>query len=201
MNHVSLQRSAVVSSGADLLSMLKVRTSRHHEELETALDLLASPLSRERFLHVIQRFFGFHRVWEPAIAAHEKLRAFHQSRQRTSLLRKDLVALGMSNAAIDELPLCDAARQCVADEDFAVGSIYVLEGSTLGGQIISRALANANWSPTQGLASFNPYGDGTGRMWREFRTFAEQAGEGGDRQRMVAGAQQTFILLKGWLTA
>ncbi len=201
MHHVSLQRPSAGSSGADLMSMLRVQTRTHHEALERSLALLEPPLSRDRFLHVLQRFFSFHKVWEPAIGAHESLRAFHVSRHRLPLLRRDLLALGMQADDIDTLPPCENARALAAHEAEAIGSLYVMEGSTLGGQIISRALAQESWIPPGGLASFNPYGDDTGRMWRYFKVFAEQMATKRDPARIVTGAQATFDLLKRQLAS
>ncbi|MDB5642141.1 MAG: Heme oxygenase [Hyphomicrobiales bacterium] len=182
------------------MSVLRQQTREQHEALESALNLLAPPLSRDRFLRVLSRFYGFHRVWEPAVAAHVELRAFMDARHRLPLLRRDLRALGLSEDAIDALPLCEDAASCVAETGEALGSLYVLEGSTLGGQIITRALSQEDWTPPQGLTSFNPYREETGRMWRDFRTFAEAQGRGRDAARIVAGARQTFVLLTGWLT-
>jgi heme oxygenase len=199
MHYVSLQRSPSDPVNTDLMSMLRMQTRSQHEELESALGLLAPPLSRDRFLRIIQRLLGFHRIWEPAVAAHEQLRAFHVGRRRVGLLRRDLLALGMGDSDMDQLQKCDAARECAASEDQAMGSLYVMEGSTLGGQIIARALAREGWVPPQGLASFNPYGDNTGRMWREFKLFLENAAAGRDERRIIAGAQQTFVTLNAWL--
>src|SRR3954452_7915212 len=147
MHHVSLQRPPAGSSGVDLMSSLRVQTRTQHDAIERSRALPEPPLSRDRFLRVLQRFFTFHRIWEPAIAAHESLRAFHVSRHRLPLLRRDLLALGMQARDIDALPPCDDARELAAHEAEAIGSLYVLEGSTLGGQIISRALAQERWTP------------------------------------------------------
>jgi heme oxygenase len=201
MHPVSLQRPQAASSGADLMSMLRVQTRTHHEALERSLALLEPPLSRDRFLRVLQRFFSFHKVWEPAIATHESLRAFHISRHRLPLLRRDLLAMGMPARDIDTLPPCEDARTLAAHEAEAIGSLYVMEGSTLGGQIISRALAQEAWAPPGGLAFFNPYGDDTGRMWRAFKAFAEQMATTRDKDRIIAGAQRTFDLLNRQLAS
>jgi heme oxygenase len=195
MHHVSYQRLPAGSPGADLMSMLRVQTRTQHEALEHSLALLEPPLSRDRFLRVLQRFLSFHKVWESAIAAHESRRAVHVSRHRLPLLRRDLLALGMQPQDIEALPPCEEARDLAMHEAEAIGSLSVLEGSTLGGQIISRTLAQEAWTPPGGLLTFNPYGDDTGRMWRAFRTFAEQMSATRDPARIVAGAQNAFNLL------
>jgi heme oxygenase len=182
----------------DLLTALRAQTTTQHKDLEHALDLLAEPLSRERFLHVLQRFFGFHAVWEAGVLRHPSLRAFHVARCRTPLLRADLLALGRTADEIDALPTCEPARTLTADAGACLGSLYVMEGSTLGGQVISRALAGAPWAPPGGLRSFNPYGAETGARWKEFRAFAERTGQMHSREAIIDGARRTFELLKEW---
>ncbi len=50
----------------------------------------------------------------------------------------------------------------------ALGMLYVLEGSTLGGRFITGALA-ARGVIDPGLAFLDPYRDQTGVRWRSFR--------------------------------
>ena len=57
-----------------------------------------------------------------------------------------------------------------------VGVLYAIEGSTLGGQVISRNLAqHLGASKESGAAFFNGYGDATKEKWETFIKFAEAA--------------------------
>jgi len=58
-------------------------------------------------------------------------------------------------------------------EAAAWGSLYVLEGSALGGQVITRSLAEAGLHPHNGTAYFHGWGDATPARWREFRAVLE----------------------------
>jgi heme oxygenase len=81
----------------------------------------------------------------------------------------------------------------------ALGSLYVMEGSTLGGQVISRILDR---SPDLigRVRYFDPYGPRTGAMWRAFRAgLRGRVAAGADRRSIVAAAVQTFELLEDWL--
>jgi heme oxygenase len=156
-------------------------------------------LHKQRFLAVLQRFYGFHAVWEEAIARHDALGRFHSARSRLPHLRRDLEALGCGSEQIDALPLCARAGALAAGEAAALGSLYVLEGSTLGGRVISRALSREPWFPQGGLAYFDPYGPHTGAMWLAFRRWCEEAGARHDREAVVIGAKRTFSLLQEWL--
>jgi heme oxygenase len=81
------------------------------------------------------------------------------------------------------------------------GCLYVLEGATLGGQIITRHLhASLGLTPETGAAFFAGYGARTGSRWKEFGThlsaFALQSGSG---DAIVASANSTFETLDLWL--
>ena len=184
-----------------LRRQLRAATAEAHERLEGALDLVGRVPDRQGFARVLERFLGFHVVWERAISQHAALRPFQDGRSRMPHLRRDLAALGLTNAEQAALPGCAAAAGLADGAAAAVGSIYVLEGSTLGGQVISRALADASWAPRGGLTYFNPYQARTGEMWRAFGTWAEAHVAASEREEAVQGANRTFALLQGWLTS
>ena len=184
----------------DLLAELRAQTAEAHTRLEQDLDLLRAPLDRLRFIHLLERFHGFHAAWEPRVArVMSKEATFLTPRRRTPRAAKDLLALGRSQREIAELPLCLAAARLVSSPAAAIGSLYVLEGSTLGGQIISRHLQDARWLPLEGLGYFDPYGPATGTMWRHFRIWAESASKHGSADAIVAAAVATFQTLQDWL--
>ncbi len=185
----------------DLRHRLKTVTEAEHRRLEDGLDLLRPPLSRERFTWALGRFWGFHAVWEGALAERFDLRPVLEGRSKLDHLRADLIALGLTPQSIDALPLCRDAGTLAANRDRALGSLYVIEGSTLGGQMISRALAAADWLPKQGLTYFTPYGPQAGAMWRRFQTVLQAASSPAADPAIEAGAIDTFRLLRAWMTA
>jgi heme oxygenase len=76
----------------------------------------------------------------------------------------------------------------------AFGSIYVMEGATLGGQIITRHVKeHLDLTPENGGAFFNSYGPMVGPMWKGFGTaitaFAEKADADDE---IVDSAKETF---------
>ena len=186
-------------TAAPLRFSLRAETAAAHAELEAALDLVGRVSDRQRFLQVLERFLGFHLTWEHAIGQYPALRAFQEPRSRLPHLRRDLAALGRTNAEQAALPLCAPAAALVDSHAAAVGSIYVLEGSTLGGQVIGRALADAGWAPRGGLTYFTPYKARTGEMWRAFGAWSEANVAVHERDLAVAGANRTFAVLQNWL--
>jgi heme oxygenase len=189
-----------VAAGA-LRGRLREETSAAHMELEAAIDILGRVADGSRVLQILERFLGFHLIWEHGIRQRPALRSFFAPRSRLPHLRRDLAALGLTNSEQSALPSCAQAAALVDDPSEAVGSIYVLEGSTLGGQVIGRALANTDWVPPGGLAYFDPYPGRTGEMWRAFGAWAETSTTHEEHSAAVAGANRTFAVLQSWLTA
>ena len=178
---------------------LRAATRDAHERLETALDLLAPPLERVRFLHVLTRFHGLHAAWEPAVLARSDLAPVMAGRSRLAHLEADLRALGMDPADVDALPACPAAAALAGTQAGAWGSLYVMEGSTLGGKVIARALAGAPWLPPAGLTYFDARGARTGPLWRELGLRLDAAGAALGRDALARGARAAFDTVRAWV--
>lgn len=180
-----------------LIDFLRAETREAHRRLEARLDLLRPPPSRDRFLRLVTRFHGFHAVWEPAVAPWCPIREGHS---RLPHIGRDLRALGLDDAAIASISPCEPAATLALTQEGAVGSCYVVEGSTLGGQVIGRMLAGAPWVPAGGLATFTPYGPETGARWRAFGAWCEAQADGLDRSAVAVSARATFAMLEDWLS-
>jgi heme oxygenase (biliverdin-IX-beta and delta-forming) len=173
------------------LLALRAATRDHHDRIDRLMDLRRMR-DREHYARVLQVFDAFLARWEPAVAAALPTARgeWLQARSRRPFLRHDLQALGADSldAAID-LP-------AFARPPAAWGSLYVIEGSALGGQVITRHLAEAGLHRGNGAAYFHGWGDATGGMWREFRALleAELAGPG-DIAQACSAACDTFDLL------
>jgi heme oxygenase len=183
---------------ATMRRLLREATAASHARLEHSLDLLGPSTQATRFRALLERFHGFHRVWEPALADTLGCDDFLVARQREPLLHADLLALGMRAGDIAALPACTEAAGLCRSAPAALGSLYVLEGSTLGGRHIARHLAGAPWLPPGGLRYFDPHGAHTGQRWQE--TLARLEGTSAAWQQDVADAAvATFELLHRWL--
>jgi heme oxygenase len=147
------------------------------------------------------RFLGFHLVWENDLQEFPTLACELKTRSRIRHLRDDLRTIGLTDAEISCVPLCGDAHRVTLDEARALGAFYVLEGSTLGGQLITKHLSGAGWLPAEGLSYFNPYGSRTGVMWRSFRRWLEIQAEHHAANDIVSGARGTFVVLQKWLSA
>lgn len=184
---------------ADVLRMLRSGTADEHRDVERTLDLLDPALSRPRLTAVLSSMHGF---WVAAEAGLEEWARSSPAdaeavswsrRRRASLFAADLRLLG--GEAADGTP--DLAPLNGTDE--ALGRLYVLEGSTLGGAFIDRHLSALPEFAGVRLRSFSPYGGETGAMWHAFRrTTRDRVAAGGDAEAMLASARDTFGALAEW---
>lgn len=93
--------------------------------------------------------------------------------------------------------LSDISRLTIANIDNSsdlVGLLYVIEGSTLGGQIISRALSDFHgMSEESGACFFNGYGEQSLMRWESFLQFFDSVIQDNDNfQNAKDTACRTF---------
>lgn len=181
-----------------LLQKLKEETSTQHQALEQHLDLLRPAMSLHDYRVLLERFYGFYAPWEQHAAPllNRALPDFFEERRKTPLLEKDLRRLQSNLAAV---PRCSSLPETNSLPTL-FGSLYVLEGATLGGQILTRHFAQQfSLSDQEGVAFFSSYGPVVGQRWRAFcELLAFHSSPGHDRV-IVHSAVQTFRRLGRWL--
>jgi heme oxygenase len=181
-----------------LLLRLKSETRDVHESLERDLNLLRPDLTLERYRSIVELFYGFHQPWEQAIKplVAEHLPDFVEPRTKIPKLLEDLAYLGSEPA---KLPVCKALPDCLEWPNL-LGGLYVTEGATLGGQVISRQLEQMlGLSARRGTAFFSSYGLRVGPMWRSFCTTLQAQTPLEEEDVVVQAARETFIRMHAWL--
>ena len=182
-----------------LLKRLKVETREAHDRIEAAIDLERRIASRDAYRDLLARFYGFHKAWESEAAAVAPDRDFFRSRCKTQLLARDLKALGLKSDDIIRLPQCRPLMPLPALEAL-LGSMYVVEGSTLGGAIIAREVENRlGLTAETGCAYFRSYGRDVAAMWKSFGVKLLQASSPEADDLIVGAAQETFNVMHDWL--
>ena len=182
-----------------LLERLKVETRPAHDRIEAAMELDRRIASRDEYRSLLIRFYGFHSAWERAAGAMAPDRAFFESRCKTKLLIRDLVALDLDEDEIIRLPQCDPLMP-LPSSAAVLGSMYVVEGSTLGGAVIAREVERKlGFDAETGCAYFRSYGRDIAVMWRQFGAMLQEASSPEADDVIVATAQKTFDVMHGWL--
>ncbi len=160
--------AVLTADSASPLAALRSATREHHHRIDRLLDLHALA-DRSRYIRVLEVFHGFLPAWEQAVLSALPLHwhAWMQQRSRRHFLEQDVRAMGLAplTRRVTHPPLTGPAA--------AWGSTYVIEGSALGGQVITRVLAANGLDTSNGAAYFRGWGAATGAMWREFRGVLE----------------------------
>ncbi len=196
-----------VAQDTSVLSSLRLATSARHRTLE-ALPTLSLPLRRDRYVQALQGFETLLAVWEPRVpsALPPRLHGWFASRSKYALARNDLAHLDCGPIAdVDLRERCAAHIHCIdlASVAAAFGSMYVLEGSRLGGQVIAQAAREAFDIGALGATYFAGSGSSTALQWREFLALmeAEIASDAESHAAASNAAGQTFDALIGIFTA
>jgi heme oxygenase len=186
---------------ASLAACLREATGPLHASIERTLSLATFELSFPVYRRILGAFLGFYTPLEARL-----VREATQSgdidllgREKVALLRKDLRTLGATPEGLAALPLCRAVPR-IDGMPRALGCMYVLEGATLGGQLIARRLnEHLGIDVHSGGAFFAAYGAETGAMWRAFVARLNRQPPPFDST--LAAAVETFEQLQGWFVA
>ncbi|WP_233261651.1 biliverdin-producing heme oxygenase [Vitiosangium sp. GDMCC 1.1324] len=186
-----------------LLRTLKAETRPHHERAERVVRLLSPELTLSGYRRHLEALFGLHAPLEAALGVRlEELAADLRldERWKLPLLEEDLRALGHDDASLARLPWLSHLPP-LPDVPEALGALYVLEGSTLGGQLILRHLVRHFDGVSAGeFAFFRAYGEAVGPMWKDFgEALLRLCPEPALAPRVVRGAQDTFDAFEAWL--
>ena len=182
-----------------MLSRLRNETRPQHEALEQQAfnqALTAGTLTVPTTAHFLAKMYGFLVPYEAAL--HQHAAEFSPAwevpeRQRAHLILADLER----PADAPGLPLCPDMPPLHTRAQL-LGAMYVVEGSTLGGQVITRQLARAGILLR---AYFTGYGALTGPRWKTFcQLLTVAAPAGPDPDEIVASACLTFNRLDQWIT-
>ena len=180
---------------------LRAETRHQHAAVEGTLAFLVPDVRPAAYRAFLARWHGFHRVVEPRLDAwHLRARLLDwPPRRKLRLLEDDLRALGVGGEQVRRLPVCPDVP-AVGGTATALGVLYVVEGSTLGGAVLRRRLADGR-IPADAFGFLSSYGDEVGPRWRGYRAasarWVDEHPEDGDR--VVAAARRTFDVLTTWI--
>lgn len=197
-----------------LLAELRAQTKELHEQIEKEMPLMRADFSQAQYNQLLQRFLSFLQPLNSSVFERDewlKLPGDWAARRhfnRIAALEDDLRYLKATNKPSISCPSRDFLLE-VSEFPQAIGCAYVLEGSSLGGQVIARHLQHKfGLSAGKGASYFSGYGEATGARWKEFCAALEAYENSlpvGLRQTNVKLATdtacETFNCLRKWLTS
>lgn len=198
-----LRSSPVPPAGSPRLrERLRDAVGPLHDALDRSLGFLLEPgLDRRRYRDVLAAFYGVYAPLEDRLTA---LRAVSPPLPvpwvaRTRLLADDLRALGLAEDELASLPRCEHGLPTGVGP--LAGCLYVLEGASLGGLVITRAVRDAlGVGVGAGASFFTGEGPATAARWRQVLGWLEALAAGGvSVDEMTRGACATFVAFQRWL--
>ncbi|WP_413560611.1 biliverdin-producing heme oxygenase [Bdellovibrio sp. HCB209] len=178
-----------------VMLLLKDGTQDLHNEIEKHMPVFRPDFNSQQYAEVLQkmhRFYeGFEKKLETALSTHG-LSDMYKDRFKTPRIESDLKSLGTptkSQPAPSHLPVLDSVPAIA-------GALYVIEGSSLGGQIITKHLKEKlNMTPEQ-TQFFGGYGELTGKRWQEFQKWMGELDMNEQNAKLaVSSARETFSSL------
>lgn len=193
--------SASQLSSGNVRFRLRDVTAEAHKKVEMAMALEERCADLPAYRALLVDLWGLYAPLEARLATlrWDATEVDLCQRMKTPWLRADLAMLGLSDIDIEALPHASAlpSIQCPAD---AFGVLYVLEGASLGGQIIVRRIRSGlGLDAHTGARFFSSYGADVGERWRSFVAAMTAFGNAEDRvQAMEEAALATFHSFLHW---
>lgn len=183
-----------------IMQRLRAETKETHQDLEKLLvPRIKSANSSEKYLQLLGLFYGYFKPVEQQIAQYidSSFLPDYNERRKSHSIINDIQSMD----AAGNLPGLCSDLPSITNQYEALGALYVLEGSTLGGQVISKMLKNnLGFDGDGGLTFFSGYGNDTEKRWAIFTDIMNKHVVGPTTQNeTVSGANETFIKFRRWV--
>lgn len=182
-----------------IANLLRTETAQNHKKLESLMfvnEIMNNSLSIDQYKKLLTINYIIHQKLENELAnmldsvIAEQLEM--KDRLKPNALTKDLDYWNINSLTLPEL----AFELFIPEKNTAevLGALYVLEGATLGGNVIKRhILANPNFKNHEdGLNYYGVYGEELSTKWKNFVSVLNERVEEADYKRCINSANQTF---------
>ncbi|MBF4507756.1 biliverdin-producing heme oxygenase [Flavobacterium sp. JLP] len=177
----------------DFLDHLKNHTASAHKKLENlsvSKSILYADMKIGEYCHYLSLMYDVHKSTEDVIFPFLKDIVFDlKEREKTHLIYNDLLFLNFnkngSSIVFENQKITTA---------FALGILYVIEGSSLGGRYILKNVETIQGLDQQeGISYFTGYGNKTGSYWKNFlNTLTEYQQKNKCENEIIEGAGYAF---------
>ena len=177
---------------------LKLNTKQQHQLLEKKMVAqMKSITTTNEYAKLLSLFYSFFGGLEAAIDKYldSSLLPDYPLRRKSAALALDL------NNLSNPLPVIAFKNDLpeIKDHLQSIGALYVMEGSTLGGRIISKMmLQQLNLVEMDSLTFFNGYGEQTMSMWQIFKQSIDIPLSATEVDIIIKSANDTFMQFCNW---
>lgn len=195
--------SGAVTVG-DIRWRLRRDTAAQHRALEHLVPVMRPNLTLGDYRDWLWRLLGFYQPLEACLGEQAvRLLPDWPRRVKSDWLLADLRHLGLVARDLETTAARCPALPAFRDDAGTLGVIYVLEGATLGGQVIHRHLhQRLGVGPSSGGRFYAGYGTRSGERWQAFQTVLRaQVVSESEMATAVTAATATFRCFSDWISA
>ncbi len=110
-----------------------------------------------------------------------------EKRKKFHLIEKDFSTLHLKDDSTISFD--------ISDEFEALGALYVIEGSTLGGNVIAKQLSKTEGFEEISFYFFGCYQEKTGTMWKNFKEVLDYQIKEDNHDKVLSGAKKMYEFL------
>ncbi|UZR94542.1 biliverdin-producing heme oxygenase [Chondrinema litorale] len=180
------------------MQTLKSATRKNHDKVEKlafSSKIMDGSINIDEYSSLILKQYFFHKNIESQLNKvlndKQKEQLDFSRRRKVHLLKYDMLELQLEEEMLSFSKMPELQIKNIND---AIGAMYVLEGSTLGGAVIRKKLiSNMQIQPNTTFHYYGCYGTDTGNFWKQFILQATVFGnEESAQKEIVAKATETF---------
>ncbi|SFI53252.1 biliverdin-producing heme oxygenase [Halpernia frigidisoli] len=175
--------------------LLKEQTRSLHDQVEERLlskKIMDKSFDLNDYRFVLKHNYNFINHFEEAVFSKisvESAEKLHpEKRRKLPAITKDILLFDISR-------LFEKSKLSLKNEAEAFGILYVMEGATLGGNMIAKNLLKNIHFDGVNFNYFGLYGDQTGFLWKLFIENLEEKSQFFDDQDFLNGAEMAYQFL------
>jgi len=199
------QLKEIYVQSTPFLQQLRHSTAASHKALELnacSIALMSHAVTLDQYVDYLKRLLPFVKGFEEQVfPGLQPYITDLDERRKLHLLRSDLQLSGATEQ-VDQFLNEAFFSHYYPDKASRLGGMYVLEGSTLGGKIITKHLLQSLGKKVDGKTTYlNPYAEQAGSRWKNFLQLLQNiANDSSQEAAIITGALRTFSILNSLLS-
>jgi Heme oxygenase len=196
-------RNATPTNKDLFLNNLRTHTMPAHKSLEEvplSTRIVESDVTKEEYGRYIELMYPVHADAEQNIyPILSDVVPNVEERKKADHIKKDLEHISLPLTTAHERPL--TGKMPNMSQAFALGVMYVIEGSTLGGRVILKNIQpSLQLSEENGASYFAGYKANTGIYWKNFlEALTSYPQNEADEKEIIAGADYAFTAIHDFM--
>lgn len=188
-----------------VIDKIREATLKYHDDFTGwARNIFNGSISMEQYKTVLKTFYGFYKPFEEKLEKVEGINELGldlENRRKINYLLEDMKSLGITETEINEIKMAkDDDLPPLNNLANALGSMYVIEGATLGGKMVGAQLKDIFSFNGNGTGFFLSYGEQVKPRWAKFieiiNKYAQETNTDG---QIVDASHAAYFKFNDWL--